>query len=59
MLNCEPIDAKIISLAEAVRAEVLYEVNMDVNFCEFYRLSLQKRTQEELFLNYNLYKYKV
>jgi hypothetical protein len=59
MLNSQSVDKKIISLAEAVRAEVLFEVDMHVSFPDFYLLSLQKKKQDELFLNYNLYKYQV
>lgn len=59
MLNAQSVDKKIISLAEAVRAEVLFEVDMNVSFPEFHRLSLLKKFQDEQFLNYNLYKYQV
>jgi len=58
MLNCNSIDGKLISLAEAVRAEVSYELDMNVNVSEFYRLSFEKQRQQEQFLNFNIYKYK-
>jgi len=59
MLKCESIDSQIISIADAVRAEIVYDVSMNVNFQNFYKLSFQKRILQEQFLNYNLYKYKV
>lgn len=58
MLNCNSIDGRLISLAEAVRAEVSYELDMNVNIMEFYRLAFEKRRLQEQFLNFNIYKYK-
>lgn len=56
MLNCNSINAKIISMAEAIRAEILYEVSMNVNLPSFYPLRLQKTNIEQAKLNFNLYK---
>lgn len=58
MLNCNSIDGKLVSLADAVRAEVSYELDMNVNVAEFYRLSFEKQRLQEQFLNFNIYKYK-
>lgn len=58
MLTCNQINQKIISLADSVRAEIVYEITMDINFSEFYLLALKKQTIEENNLIYNLYKYK-
>ncbi len=57
MLGCGKINEKLISLADAVRAEVLYEVSMSVDFPSFYLLSLQKQFIEQEKLNFNLYKH--
>jgi hypothetical protein len=59
MLGCESIDGRLISLGEAVRAEVLYELDMDVNVNEFFRLKMEKEFVQQEFLNFNLYKYKL
>jgi hypothetical protein len=59
MLDYENINQRVISLAESVTAEVLYDISMVVNFSEFYLLKLKKNVIEQSNLNYNLYKYKI
>lgn len=56
MLSCQPVDGQIVSLAEAVYAEVRYELDMDVDPMKFFALDLQRTFMEQQFLNYNLYK---
>lgn len=59
MLGIQSINSEIISMADAVRAEVLYDITMNVKFSDFYRLAFQKNILQEQNLNFNLYKYKV
>jgi hypothetical protein len=56
MLNCQSVDGQIVSLAEAVYAEVRYELDMDVDSMRFFKLDLQRTFMEQQFLNFNLYK---
>jgi|HubBroStandDraft_2_1064218.scaffolds.fasta_scaffold3213999_2 hypothetical protein len=50
MLNYLEIESKLIHMADAVKAQVLYDMRFDVNFYEFYSLKFQKETQIQEFL---------
>jgi hypothetical protein len=56
MLNTSEIDSRLISTADAVYAEVLYEFDMVVKPSEFFFLKMKKETLMQQFLNFNLYK---
>lgn len=55
MLNHCEIESKLINMAEAVRAEVAYDIAMNVDDFQFYGLFQQKVYFEELKLNNILY----
>ncbi len=59
MLGLPEINGKIMSMGRAIRAQVSYELNMSVNFGDFFFLKMQKDSYQESFLNYNLYKQKL
>jgi hypothetical protein len=54
MLN--EINICLGSLAEATKAEISYELSMNVDFRKFYLLKHQKELLEQEKLNFNLYK---
>ena len=55
MLNSLEIDNKLVNMADAVKAELAYDLSMNVNFSEFYLLNQQKVFLDEQKLNINLY----
>ena len=59
MLNISEINSKIISTANAVYAEVAYELDMVVNPAEFFLMKMEKDLLMQQFLNFNLYKMKL
>ena len=52
MLNPVEIDNRLMNMAEAVKCEVLYDMNFKVDHYEFFSLKFQKEIQLQDFLQY-------
>lgn len=50
MLNYQEIEWKLIHIASAVKAQVLYDMRFEVSFYDFYSLKFQKDIQIQEFL---------
>ena len=50
MLNYIEIESKLIHMADAVKAQVLYDMKFDVSFYDFFSLQFQKEIQIQEFL---------
>jgi hypothetical protein len=55
MLSIDEIQSKIISIADAINAQISYDMTMNVDFADFYLFDNKLKYFEEQKLNINLY----
>lgn len=56
-MNCEQVKSKLGSIAESVRANVLYDMKFELSPLDFFQLKMKNEQHEEKTLSNAIYKY--